>query len=105
MKEAWSAAGFWALGDKKYKFYDDKSLLALHLPFSDLEEPMEHPEVLMAWGVELCDYLERCGYKHTKAHDEILDMAFLRDKYGHNAFVMYKRTGRELMAPKVDTQK
>jgi len=91
VENAFSAAGMWALGDKKKVFLDDESQIILHLPY--VLQPEKQPELFMQLGCLTRDYLEEC-FGLEEAKSLMSKMTTLRRENGINAGIVINKKGK-----------
>lgn len=90
---AFSAAGMWALGDKKRVYLNDESELMLHLPY--VLEADKQPELFMQLGCLTRDYLEEF-FGLEEAKNLMSEMTKLRRENGINAGIIYNKKGKTI---------
>ena len=91
VEKAWSAAGMWAVADKKREYLNDESEIMLHLPYST--EKIEKPELFMQLGCLTRDYLQEF-FGLEEAKNLMSKMNELRDKNGINAGIVFNKKGK-----------
>jgi serine/threonine protein phosphatase PrpC len=91
VEKAWSAAGMWAVADKKREYLNDESEIMLHLPYST--EKIEKPELFMQLGCLTRDYLQEF-FGLEEAKSLMSKMNELRDKNGINAGIVFNKKGK-----------
>jgi len=91
VEKAWSAAGMWAVADKKREYMNDESEIMLHLPYST--EKIEKPELFMQLGCLTRDYLQEF-FGLEEAKSLMSKMNELRDKNGINAGIVFNKKGK-----------
>ena len=93
VKDAYSGAALWAVGDDDYRFFDEDSFLAFHLPYyQDWYAPDKWDWMLV--GYEIGCYLSRT-IGGEKADALMVEMANVGYQYkSTNAYIVWRRDNR-----------